>query len=240
MHSPFVYDFIQQVLNKKNGHEPPAAIEALRKQLLHDHSLITIEDLGAGSRVQKSKEQTIRQIAKTAVKPQKWSLLLYRLVRHYKPQTIIELGTSLGISTAYLAAANPAATIVTIEGSAEIHKQAVQNFAALNMGFIKSLHGSFDAVLPQVLDSVDTVDLAYVDGNHRLKPTLQYFEQLLPKKKAHSIFIFDDIHWSAEMEEAWRAIQQHPAVAYTVDLFFLGLVFFKPEFKVKQHFSIRF
>jgi predicted O-methyltransferase YrrM len=95
-------------------------------------------------------------------------------------------------------------------------------------------------VLPQVLARLDRVDLAYIDGNHRLHPTLQYFEQLLQKKTPDSIFIFDDIHWSAGMEEAWRTICQHPAVTCSIDLFFLGFVFFRPEFKAKQHFCIRF
>lgn len=240
MHSPFVFDFIQHVLNNKNGYNPPPQLEVLRKQLLRDTTWIATEDLGAGSRIENRSQKTVRQIAKTAVKPKKWSRFLYRLVRHYNPQTIIELGTSLGISTAYMAAAAPFATIITIEGSSQIQQRAAKNFEALGMGFIKSLTGHFDAVLPQVLALVETVDLAYIDGNHRLQPTLAYFGQLLQKKCDTTIFIFDDIHWSAEMEEAWRTIQQHPDVRYTIDLFFLGIVFFKPEFKAKQHFTIRF
>jgi predicted O-methyltransferase YrrM len=239
MHSPFVFDFIKHVLQNKTGYEPPAAIEALRRQLLHDNSVISIEDFGAGSR-KPSKQKTVRQVAKTAVKSKNWGQLFYRLARHYQPQTVIELGTSLGISTAYFAAANPPATLITIEGSAAIQQRAVANFNALHMGFIKSLCGRFDDVLPQVLASLSTVDVAYIDGNHRLQPTLNYFEQLLQKKNDASIFIFDDIHWSAEMEEAWRRIQQHPEVRYTIDLFFLGLVFFRAEFKIKQHFTIRY
>ncbi len=240
MHSPFVFDFILHVLNNKNGYHPPAGLEALRKQLLHDRSFITLNDLGAGSRVTNQSQKTIRRIARTAVKPQKWSLFLYRLVRHYKPQTIIELGTSLGVSTAYMAAANGAATIITIEGSEQIQQRAAASFDALNMGFLKSWCGDFDALLPQALAQLHTIDLAYIDGNHRRQPTLNYFNQLLQKRNAHSIFVFDDIHWSAEMEEAWRLIQQHPDVRYTIDLFFMGLVFFRNDFKTKQHFAIRF
>lgn len=238
MHSPFVFDFIQNVLQHKNS-PAPAEIEVLRRRLLRNKTLLSIEDLGAGSR-RASKQKTIQHIARTAVKPKKYGLLLYRLVQHYKPQTIVELGTSLGVTTAYLAAAAPAAAVYTIEGSAEIQQVAARNFEALQMGFIKSLQGSFDAVLPKLLEEMQHVDLAYIDGNHRRQPTLQYFEQLLQKRKSSSVFVFDDIHWSAEMEDAWRTIQQHPAVTYTIDLFFLGLVFFKPEFKVKQHFTIRF
>jgi predicted O-methyltransferase YrrM len=240
MHSPFVFDFILHVLNNKSGYQPPHQLERLRKQLQRDDTVLTIEDLGAGSRVQAAKQKTIRQIVRTAVKPKKYSQLLFRMVKHYQPQTILELGTSLGLSTAYMAAANPAATTITIEGSAEIQQQAQKNFNALNMGFIKSLPGSFDNLLPQVLQTVSQIDLAYIDGNHRLQPTLTYFEQLLQKRTDRSVFIFDDIHWSAEMEEAWHTIKQHPDVRYTIDLFFLGLVFFRPEFKIKQHFSIRF
>lgn len=237
MHSPFVYDFIVHVL-KNNRRVPQPEIENLRRQLLRDNTILQVDDFGAGSRV--AGEKTIRQIACTAVKPKKWSQLLYRLVRHYRPHTIIELGTSLGITTAYLAAANPEAHIITIEGSPAIQQRAQQHFEHLHMGFIKSVQGNFDAMLPQVLASTGTVGLAYIDGNHRRLPTLNYFEQLVEKRAETSIFIFDDIHWSAEMEAAWRAIQQHGAVRYTIDLFFLGLVFFRPEFKVKQHFQIRY
>ena len=84
------------------------------------------------------------------------------------------------------------------------------------------------------------IDMAYIDGNHRLEPTLNYFEQLLGKKNNSSIFIFDDIHWSKEMEEAWERIKTHPSVRCTIDIFFLGFVFFREEFKAKQDFMIRF
>jgi predicted O-methyltransferase YrrM len=240
MHSPFVFDFILHVLNNKKGYVPPAAIEALRKKLLQDNTVLFIEDLGAGSRVQAASQKKVQQIARTAVKGEKYGKLLYRVVRHYNPKTIIELGTSLGLSTAYMAAANNSATVYTIEGSPVIQQRAAENFGELQLRYIKSLTGSFDAVLPQVLNAVNRVDLAYVDGNHRLQPTLHYFEQLLQKRTPESIFIFDDIHWSREMEQAWRVIHKHPDVTCSIDLFFLGFVFFRPQFKAKQHFCVRF
>ena len=87
---------------------------------------------------------------------------------------------------------------------------------------------------------MEKINLAFIDGNHRKEPTLHYFSELLKKSTNDSIFIFDDIHWSSEMEEAWNLIQQHDSVTLTVDLFFIGLVFFSTDFKVKQHFTIRF
>lgn len=215
-------------------------VEQLRQQALHNKTIVTVEDLGAGSRVQKSRHKTVRQIAKAAVKPKKYSHFLYRLVQHYKPQTIIELGTSLGISTAYMAIANPGAQLFTIEGSKAIYEIAHGHFKKLELQNVTALHAPFDEALPPLLDGLQGVDLAYIDGNHRYQPTLHYFQQLLPKAHSHTILIFDDIHWSAEMEEAWQVVQQHPMVQCTIDIFFMGIVFLRQEFKTKQHFSIKF
>lgn len=240
MHSPFVFDFIQSVLNNKHHYTAPATIEEVRKELLRNKKTITVEDLGAGSRTLKSTEKEISNIAKAAVKPPKYSQLLHRLVKHYQPQTIIELGTSLGITTAYLATGNSAANITTIEGSSAIAEVAQTVFKKLQLSNIQLLTGNFNYLLPEVLQQIQTLDVGYIDGNHRLTPTLNYFHQLLQKAHNHTVLIFDDIHWSAEMEEAWYTIQQHPAVRCSIDIFFLGFVFFRDEFKEKQHFAIRF
>ncbi|TCJ17509.1 class I SAM-dependent methyltransferase [Flaviaesturariibacter flavus] len=240
MHSPFVFAFILDVLNNRPRYVPPVEIEALRQALLRDNTVLTIEDLGAGSRSGATKQRSVAQLARTAVKPPKWSHFLYRLAAHYRPRTIIELGTSLGVSTAYLAKAVPEATVHTIEGSAAVRGRAQQHFAALGLDRILSHVGNFDDVLPQLLAGMETVDLAYIDGNHRREPTVRYFEQLLPHCGNDSILVFDDIHWSGEMEAAWEEIRQHPRVRCTVDLFFMGLVFFREEFKVPRHFAVRF
>jgi predicted O-methyltransferase YrrM len=240
MHSPFVFQFILHVLNNKSGYQPPAEIELLRKQLAKNDLLLEIEDFGAGSRVAASKKRTVQQLTHSALKPKKYARLLYRLVRHYQPTTIVELGTSLGITTSYLAAANPQATITSIEGSQAVAEIAKQNFHRLHFDKIQLLQGNFDELLPSVIHSYPSIDLAYIDGNHRYDPTVSYFYQLLPKMHNNSILVFDDIHWSKEMEMAWEKIKQHPSVQCTVDIFFLGFVFFRTEFKVKQHFTIRF
>ena len=240
MHSPFVFDFILNVLNNGKEYTPPASIEAIRNELLQNKAVLEIEDLGAGSRIHASKKKSVAQLAGAALKPKKYAQLLFRLVKHYGPKTIIELGTSLGVTTSYLAAAHSSSQVITIEGSEAIAEIAKNNFQKLQLSNIQSLQGNFDAVLPSVIQQLSSIDLAYVDGNHRYQPTLQYFEQILPKTNSHSILVFDDIHWSQEMEKAWEEIKAHPAVQYTIDIFFLGFVFFRKEFKVKQHFTIRF
>jgi predicted O-methyltransferase YrrM len=240
MHSPFVFQFILHVLNNHSGYQPPIKIENLRRQLLTDNRLLEIEDLGAGSRVASSKKRTVRQLAKAALKPKKYAQLLYRLVNYYAPETILELGTSLGVTTSYLSAANPSAKIFTIEGSKAVAAIARENFEKLSLKNIELIQGSFDEHLTSAIHQLSSIDLAYIDGNHRYEPTMRYFHQLLPHLHNYSILIFDDIHWSEEMERAWEEIKGHTSVRYTIDVFFLGFVFFRQEFKVKQHFCIRF
>jgi len=174
------------------------------------------------------------------LKNKKFSQLLFRIAKYYKPQTILELGTSFGITTCYLASANRNSKVYTFEGSQEIEKIARENFDKAGLQNLDLIKGNFDKTFLPALNKLEKINLAFIDGNHRKEPTLHYFSELLKKSTNDSIFIFDDIHWSSEMEEAWNLIQQHDSVTLTVDLFFIGLVFFSADFKVKQHFTIRF
>ncbi|MDQ2862879.1 MAG: class I SAM-dependent methyltransferase [Bacteroidota bacterium] len=240
IHSPFVFDFIVHVLNDKKKYECYEKIEPFRNRLLHNNTIIDVEDFGAGSALMPFKKRKISAIAKSSLKNKKFSQLLFRIAKYYKPQTIVELGTSLGITTSYFACTNKNSNVYTFEGSQEIGKIASENFNNTGLKNIHLIKGNFDKTLLPALEKVEKVDLAFIDGNHRKEPTLSYFSGLLKKCNKDSIFIFDDIHWSAEMEEAWKQIQQHDSITLTIDLFFIGLVFFNPDFKVKQHFTIRF
>jgi predicted O-methyltransferase YrrM len=163
------------------------------------------------------------------------------MVRFYKPQTVLELGTSLGITTCYLARANPDATIITLEGATSVLNMAKQNFKEARVGDIRTIGGNFDDTLGPALDSnLTTVDFAFIDGNHRREPTIRYFESIISKTNSHSIIVLDDIHWSKEMEQAWKYCKEHPSVVLTIDLFFIGILIFRKEIKEKQHFVVRF
>lgn len=240
VHSPFVYTFIKKVLNDKRHFAAYDQVEALRRQLLADNTQLEVEDFGAGSAINNTHQRPIARIARNAAKTRKFSQLLFRIAHHYQPTIVLELGTSLGISTAYMSLANPAARVITGEGSKAVAEQANNNFRQLTLRNIEQVTGNFDNTLPGILQQTPAIDLVFMDGNHRLEPTLRYFEQLLPHTTEYSIIIVDDIHWSEGMEQAWEQIKQHAAVTLTIDLFFIGLVFFRKDFKVKQHFTIRF
>lgn len=241
IHSPFVFDFVASVLNMATKKvEIPEQVEQLRNSLLHNNTFLTVEDFGAGSAIIKSKTRKISHIAHASLKSKKYAILLARIANYYKAQIILELGTSFGITTAYIAAANPMSTIYTIEGDANIGNIAGDNFKKAGLRNIHLIRGNFEDTLPALFSGLPFIDLAFIDGNHSKLPVLNYFNLLLPKSGDNSVLIFDDIHWSKEMEEAWEQIQTHPAVSLTIDLFFMGLVFFNKNFKIPQHFVIRF
>jgi predicted O-methyltransferase YrrM len=139
-----------------------------------------------------------------------------------------------------MAKGNPAARVITMEGSEEIANVALENFKALEISNIEIVRGNFDDTLTNVLTQLDRADLVFVDGNHRREPTIRYFNQLLPLSHNDSIFIFDDIHWSREMEDAWEEIRNHEAVRASIDLFHFGIILFRAEFIEKRNFGIIF
>lgn len=240
MHSPFVYSFVRKVLADRSIHPEYRPVESLRKKLLLDRRVLEVDDHGAGSVATSSSQRTVASIAKTAAKPRKYGQLLFRMARFYRPSTILELGTSLGISTAYLSLGAPGARLITIEGAAAIAAIAEENMRQLSLQNVRLVQGNFDDCLGDTLRELQLVDLAFVDGNHRYEPTMRYFHQILQHTHNDSILIFDDIHWSREMEDAWEAVRDDPRVRCTIDLFFIGIVLFRQEFREPRHFTIRF
>lgn len=238
VHSPFIYDLVCHVLNDKREFYGWEQIQQLRKGMLADNSILEVEDYGAGSHVQKSNQRCIRDIASIAGRSPKYGRLLFRLVDYYRLKEIIELGTSLGLATCYMAMANKQACITTIEGSKSISDQAKLNFSKLDIQ-VNLITGNFDNELEPLLKKT-AFELLFIDGNHRKEPTLQYFQVALPYARENSWIIFDDIHWSPEMKEAWNMIRQHEAVRCSIDLFQFGIILFRKDFKEKQHFILRY
>jgi predicted O-methyltransferase YrrM len=251
IHSPFVFDFVVSVLNDRAAYPAYARVEALRRRLLRDRGVLTIEDRGAGSAFGGERTLTVGAIARHAAKPPRLGQLLFRIAQHYQPATVVELGTSLGLSAAYLALGAARASglfgapgalgggVFTLEGAPAVSEAANRNLCSVGLE-VNVVTGDFDETLLPLLGRLPPVELAFVDGNHRREPTLRYFDLLLRHSARSAALIFDDIHWSEEMEAAWGEIRRDPRVYLTIDLFFIGIVFLRDEFKVKQDFVIRY
>ena len=236
IHSPFVFQLFNDVIRDQTPFYGFDVIESLRAKHLIDNHEIEIIDYGARGGKRKEK---ISSVSKNVLKPKKYAQLLFRIANNFKCRNILELGTSFGISTLYLSMHDNNSRVITLEGSPEIAALAKKNFNRLSRKNILLIEGEFSDTLPKAISSFPSIDLVYFDGNHRLEPTLSYFNQCLPHINENTIFIFDDIHWSREMNEAWKKIQSHPTTKITIDLFQLGLVFFRPGFN-KQNFVIKF
>ena len=238
-HSPFLYNFIIKVLNQDSNDKNCEAISRLRKGLCQSENVIKITDFGAGSNINNSKKRKIKDIAKNSAKNKKFGELLYRIVNHYNPKNIIELGTSLGISTLYLAMGNKKSNVFTLEGCPETAKIAKNNFEKMSIKNTNITVGNFSEKLEKQLIKMKSIDLVFIDGNHQYKPTINYFEKCLKYTNNETIFIFDDIHWSKGMENAWKYIKSHQKTTLTIDLFYLGIVFIKSELS-KENYTIKF
>lgn len=236
VHSPFVYDLVTKCFYDKKKIKEYKKIKEFNRRLKRIRHKIDITDFGAGSRVTKSNKRSISSIAKNSGTKLKRAILLYKLVKYFDCNNILELGTSLGIGTQAMSIGNPKAKITTIEGCQEISKYTEINFNMQWLNNINQLTGDFKEFLPEL--SKNTYDLIFFDGNHQKEATLNYFEMLLPTASNNSVFIFDDIYWSKGMTEAWETIKLHPKVTVTIDTFFWGFVFFRKE-QEKEHFTIR-
>ena len=217
VHSPFVFDLLTKVIYNRADYYSFKKIENLREELLD------------------SKRTILKHIANSP----KYDQLVFRLVNYFQPLHILEFGTSFGINTAYMASANSKTRVITIEGSKEIAEIAKDNFEKLELKNIELFSDKIDTCLPGIIAKIEPVDFVYFGGNHNKKYTLYRFSRCLEKVNGGSVFVFDNIYRSPEMNQAWIEIKNNNKVTVTIDLFYLGIVFFRQE-QVKQHFVIKF
>jgi predicted O-methyltransferase YrrM len=237
VHSPFVYDLVTKCFYDKKKYPEYPILKDYRNSLLANKETIEVTDFGAGSRVFKSKIRAINQIAKNAGISPKRAELLFRITNYFQPESVLEIGTSLGLATIALSLGNKNSKIITLEGCPQTISIAKNQCQLQNLNNIEFVNTKFEEYLKNLQPASRNPQLIYFDGNHSKKATLNYFELLLPTISNESIWIFDDIHWSKDMEEAWEIIKRHPKVTVTIDTFQWGIVFFRKE-QVKENFII--
>ena len=238
VHSPFVFDLITKCFYDKTNYPEYSILKSYRQSLYANKNLIEVTDFGAGSKVFKSNKRQVCKIAKTAGITLKSSELLFRIVKYFQPNTILEIGTSLGLATSALSLGNKNSRIITLEGCPNTLNQCQLQFLKFNFKNVELIKTEFSSYLNSEILISNFINLIYIDGNHSQKATLEYFNLLLPTIINNSVWIFDDIHWSQEMESAWEIIKNHPKVKVTIDTFQWGIVFFRAE-QEKEHFVIR-
>ncbi len=238
VHSPFVFNLVTKCFYDKTNYPEYSILKNYRKSLLANKNFIDVTDFGAGSRIFKSNKRPIAKIAKTAGISPKRAELLFRITNYFQPDNILEIGTSLGLATSALSLGKSDAKITTLEGCKNTLALAKQQFETFEINNINSVATEFNSFLTNCQLPTEHCQLIYFDGNHSKQATLEYFELLLPTITNETVWIFDDIHWSKGMEEAWEIIKSHAKVTATIDTFQWGFVFFREE-QPKEHFVIR-
>ena len=242
VHSPFVFSLLTKCFYDKKSKPEYAVLRKYRNSLLANKNTIEVNDFGAGSKVFKSNTRIISQIAKTAGISRKRAELLFRITHYFQPDSVLEIGTSLGLATAALSLRSQSigikAKITTLEGCPNTMAIAKSELQLFNFDNVNPIVTEFSSFLGDIQLQTLNFKLIYFDGNHSKKATLDYFDLLLPTITNETVWIIDDIHWSPEMKNAWEIIKTHPKVTVTIDTFQWGLVFFRRE-QPKQHFIIR-
>lgn len=238
IHSPFVFDFTQKVLSKKSYDSKIISIERIRKNLLKQQELISHSKFGAGAKFNIKPVSISSVVCKQSVTT-RFGQILFNLCRWMNSQNVLEIGTSIGVSTMYLASACENGKVITLEGEARriaIAKSSIEDLGLTNVDFIQ---GDFAQTIPLVLKNCVNLDFVFFDGNHTKEATLSYFKLCLSKVHEDSVFVFDDIRWSNEMLNAWNEIISDSNITISIDLFKMGIVFFRKGI-IKQHFNINY
>ncbi|WP_347372889.1 class I SAM-dependent methyltransferase [Aequorivita sp. Q41] len=236
VHSPFVYNLVTKCFNDKTNYPEYTLLKAHRKALQKDASVIEMKDFGQGSRVFKGNARKVSAVIKNAGMKKKRQKLLFRLATYFKTESVLELGTSLGLGTTALSVSNEFSAIHTVEGCPNTLKKAQEYFEKFNFHNIEIHQKLFNAYLSE--NTSEKFDLIFIDGDHNGERTLGYFKSLLKNVHTNSVIIFDDIYWSKEMTAAWNQIIAHEKVTVSIDTFQWGMVFFRKE-QPKQHFTLR-
>lgn len=234
IHSPFFFDFYTNVV-KEDGLEIQQfnAIEEIRRKLLVNTTEVTLHDLGAKSTLEKEK-RTLSEIAATSLSPASYCRLYHRIIHYIDASQILELGTSMGITTLYLAQKENA-NVTTFEGNPSMINVALTHFEYFNKKNIDLIEGNLDTELSEFLLKPAKIDFVLMDANHRYEPTIRYFNQLSRRMADKGVIVMDDIYYSEEMHRAWKELCNHPLVYASVDLFRCGILFFDPALN-RQHY----
>jgi predicted O-methyltransferase YrrM len=239
IHSPFIFDLVSRVFRNKIDPSLVFKIESIRKNMLSDNRIVIVSDPGSGSEKYKSNTGKVSDIARISSVPLKYSVLLSNMAAEFGRENIIESGTSFGISAMYMAGSRPEAFLYTMEGSPSIAEIAVQNFNKSGFSNIKILTGSFDDLLPGIIETGIKPGLVFIHCNHRKEPLLSYFSNISHISDNDTVIIIDGIYNSKEMEEAWNEIKRFEKVSVTIDIFRMGIVFFREGIN-HNHYIIRY
>ena len=234
IHSPFFFDFYKNVIRSKESKDSFAEIEKVRTNLLSNQTELIINDLGAGSQRLNGTKRKLADIARISLAPARYARLYHDIIQYREAKNVVELGTSLGITSLYLAKGEDC-RVTTFEGSHSLADVALTNFEYFDKKNIELIEGNIQSTLPEFVQNPAKINFVLMDANHRYEPTMHYFDLMMRRLDEKSVMVIDDIHWSEEMERSWNELRHSQLVYGSVDLFRCGILFFDPALH-RQHY----
>ena len=239
IHPPFAFDIVSKVIYDGDRMGQPEAAVNYRSRMRRSKKTVDLSGHGAGSRITKSCVRRISSIARSSSVTHKQGMFLYRLTKWYQPAHILELGTGIGISTAYMASGSATAEIVSVEGDPGKSKQASEELNIAGIRNVKLQNAAFESCLPELIDSLPGRSIVFIDGDHRYEPTVNTVQSILDRGLDEMIIVLDDIYWSDDMQKAWRFLCGDQRINISVDLFYMGILVLRPGL-IKQHYNVTF
>lgn len=210
-------------------------IESLRQEVYASRQSVELTEFGASKDGHTPEEMArglkrkavVGEVAELSSKSDFWCRLLFAMVRRFKPATCVEMGTSVGISGAYQAAAlqlNGSGKLIALEGDPAIAAIAQEHWRGLGLDTVEMVIGRFVDTLPGVL-SRGPIDMIFIDGHHDGDATVAYFNQIAPHLSPTAVVVFDDLRWSDGMKRAWETIANDERIGVAIDLGGFGVCF---------------
>jgi predicted O-methyltransferase YrrM len=235
IHSPFVYDFCRFVLSRKPLQKDSDTINSIIKYYQSKKDILNLQEFGAA----RKRDYAIKigdYLNRTAI-TNKYGRLLHNLVAYYQVEHVIETGTALGISTSWMALSNPNCKISSIEGNKKLCDVSNEMFIRFSITNTQVYCGLVEDVLPELAKNMKCKTLLFIDAHHTGAATMRYFAMIKSYVKDDTIVVFDDINYSAEMNDAWKNIICDERVTLSLNLYRIGVIFFNPSLS-KQAFSL--
>jgi predicted O-methyltransferase YrrM len=223
IHSPFVFDLVNKVLSDRSVYDEYHFFQQVLDSLRQTKASVEVQDIGSPSLTFKNRNRLVSRLLSRSSVDAATGRLLFRLCRYYKPENIIELGTSIGLSALFMAKGSPGSRITTIEGNTALAAFAQSLFRKYRVKETDVRQGLFDEILPGIKSEKKSPRLVFIDGNHTYHATMKYFH-FFSDWMEEGFLLFHDIHWSMGMTKAWKEIQKHPKSVVTIDLFKCGIV----------------
>lgn len=238
LHSTFETQAAQVMLEDRRNFYVFSFAKMLRGQLTSNALVVEYDDLGAPSMAMSGKKRSLGKIARhTAVNPETGKRL-FRLVQWLKPQTMLELGAGLGVSTLYQAAAARNSIFIALEGQTALAARTAQHIREYGFDKVTVRAGLFKDTLPEALRSLQKLDYLFIDGDHRYEAVKANFYSCQPFFTENAVVVIADIHWSEGMLKAWHELRQSKGVSLSIDLYDIGILFFRNGQKQAQHLAL--